>query len=149
LAGTAANDTLQYIAQEQGRVRPKSVGRTDTLYYDYFVIDHLGNIRTVLTAPSVSTCANSINSRGHKVYIDPSQNDYADTLAAPYAIGPFHIPTASTPLEWKEINAKLDPSAFTIETMLARVKKKGDLFKGVLDIKIAAANSKILGRLFV
>lgn len=94
--------------------------------------------------PDASTCANSINSRGNKVYIDPSQNDYADTLAAPYSARPFHIPTVSTPLEWKEINSKLNPSAFTIETLKARLAKKGDLFKGVLDKKVGATNSKIL-----
>jgi bifunctional non-homologous end joining protein LigD len=94
--------------------------------------------------PDAATFANSINSRGDKVYVDPSQNDYADTLAGPYSVRPWHIPTVSTPLEWKEINDKLIPSSFTIETILPRIKKKGDLFKGVLDKKIAIANMKKL-----
>jgi bifunctional non-homologous end joining protein LigD len=96
-----------------------------------------------MTAES-STCAGSINSRGDKVYIDPSQNDYADTLAAPYSVRPFHIPTVSTPLEWKEINRKLDPQAFTIDTVPGRLRKKGDLFSDILNRKIARANSKKL-----
>jgi bifunctional non-homologous end joining protein LigD len=65
-------------------------------------------------------------------------------LAAPYSVRPWHIPTVSTPLDWKEINHKLNPSAFTLETILPRIKKKGDLFKGVLDKKIATANTKKL-----
>jgi RHS repeat-associated protein len=47
--GAVAIDTLQYLAQEEGRIRPKTFGRVDTVSYDYFVKDHLGNIRMVLT----------------------------------------------------------------------------------------------------
>lgn len=98
-------------------------------------------------APGVSTTANAISSRAGKVYVDPSQNDYADTLAAVYSVRPFHHPTVSTALEWKEINEKLDPAAFTMDVVISRLRKKGDLFKGLLDKKTAIANSKILRRL--
>jgi bifunctional non-homologous end joining protein LigD len=98
-------------------------------------------------APGASTTAASVNSRGKLVYIDPSQNDYGDTLAAPYSVRPWHSPTVSTPLEWKEINPRLDPSRFTIDTILTRIQNKGDLFSGVLDEKIAVANTKRLVRL--
>jgi len=94
--------------------------------------------------PESSTIENSISQRGNLVYIDPSQNDYADTLAAPYSARPFHIPTVSTPLEWKEINRRLDPHRFTILNIPARIEKKGDLFAGVLNKKIANANTKAL-----
>ena len=42
-------DTLQYIMTEEGRVRPKNVAKSDTMFYDYFEKDHLGNTRVVLT----------------------------------------------------------------------------------------------------
>jgi bifunctional non-homologous end joining protein LigD len=93
--------------------------------------------------PEIATTTVSISSRGKKIFIDPSQNDYADTLACAYCVRPNKIPTVSTPLDWKEVKAGLDPSAFTIDTIAARVKKKGDLFKGVFDKKIIMANSKI------
>ena len=40
---------------------------------------------------------------------DPSQNDEADTIASAYSVRPFHIPTVSTPMEWKEVKPGLDP----------------------------------------
>jgi len=46
---SASTDTLQFIAQEEGRIRPKSPGNQDTMFYDYFIKDHLGNVRVVLT----------------------------------------------------------------------------------------------------
>jgi|GEM_PF-796273 len=48
------NDTLQYVLQEEGRIRyaKKKNSTTGATYYayeyDYFVKDHLGNVRTVL-----------------------------------------------------------------------------------------------------
>jgi len=86
--------------------------------------------------------------RKNKVFIDPSQNDYADTLAAAYSVRPNRIPTVSTPLDWKEVKSGLDPKAFTIDTIGRRLAKKGDLFKAVLDKKIAVANSKMLNKHF-
>jgi bifunctional non-homologous end joining protein LigD len=94
--------------------------------------------------PRVSTTNVSITSRGRKLFIDPSQNDYADTLACAYSVRPHSIPTVSTPLEWKEVKAGLDPSNFTMEAVLKRLEKKRDMFKEVLDEKIAMKNSILL-----
>jgi bifunctional non-homologous end joining protein LigD len=96
--------------------------------------------------PASATAANSISQREGKVYVDPSQNDYADTLAAPYSLRPYASPKVSAPLEWSEINERLDPAAFTIDTILSRIKKKGDLFKGVLDKTLATRNMKTLSK---
>jgi bifunctional non-homologous end joining protein LigD len=98
--------------------------------------------------PKITTTTVSVSARGTKLYLDPNQNDYADTVAAPYAARPHHIPTVSTPLEWKEVNVKLDPLAFTVSTILKRIEKKGDLFAGVLEEKIALKNTtKLAGYL--
>jgi bifunctional non-homologous end joining protein LigD len=98
-------------------------------------------------APDVSTTANSISSRGGRVYLDPSQNDYADTLAVVYSVRPWHHPAVSTPLEWKEVNARLDVSVFTIKNIISRIAKKGDLFAGIYDQKIVMRNNGLLNKM--
>ena len=94
--------------------------------------------------PDITSMSTSVNSRGDKLYVDPSQNDYADRLAAAYCARAYHIPTVSTPLEWKEVKPGLDPTKFTIQTIGARLKKKGDLWADLLDKKTAVKNSKQL-----
>ncbi|WP_212003254.1 DUF6443 domain-containing protein [Chitinophaga sp. HK235] len=44
------NDTLQFLAHEEGRIRAlMTAGNPVAFRYDYFLKDHLGNVRTVLT----------------------------------------------------------------------------------------------------
>jgi len=92
---------------------------------------------------SISTRSETISLRGSNVYIDANQNDYADTLAAPFSVRPYHEPLVSTPLDWKEVRPGLDRYAFTINSIQSRLKK-GDIFLGALDKKIAAKNFKKL-----
>ncbi len=45
-----SNDTLQLVLHEEGRIRPDTLmPDPDGFYYDYFIKDHLGNVRMVLT----------------------------------------------------------------------------------------------------
>ncbi|HWC52497.1 MAG TPA: RHS repeat-associated core domain-containing protein, partial [Chitinophagaceae bacterium] len=47
LFGNFVNDTLQFLPTEEGRIRFNVAN--SSLQYDYFIKDHLGNIRMVLT----------------------------------------------------------------------------------------------------
>jgi RHS repeat-associated protein len=52
LFGTYENDVLQFLPQEEGRIRyvaPADNPTAGTFNWDYFVKDHLGNVRMVLT----------------------------------------------------------------------------------------------------
>ncbi|HEY4198257.1 MAG TPA: DNA ligase D [Mucilaginibacter sp.] len=97
--------------------------------------------------PDIATTEVTIEHRGNKLFVDPSQNDYADTLACAYSVRPYKHPTVSTPLEWKEVKDKLDPGKFTMDTVPERLEKKGDLWADLLDKKIRTANSKALLKL--
>ena len=41
----------------------------------------------------------------------------------------------STPLRWDEVDETLDPSAFTMDVVLERIRAHGDLFAGVLSTR--------------
>ena len=66
------------------------------------------------------------------VLIDSNQNGEGKTIASVYSVRPKPGAPVSTPLRWNEVKADLDPAAFTMEAVLARVEKHGDLFEGVL-----------------
>ena len=57
------------------------------------------------------------------------------TRVAPYSIRPVEGAPVSTPLDWDEVDARLDPRAFNIRTMPARLRERGDLFAPALEGK--------------
>ena len=69
------------------------------------------------------------------VLIDSNQNGEGKTIASAYSVRPKAGAPVSTPLRWEEVNESLDPSAFTMEVVLDRVAREGDLFEGVLTTK--------------
>ena len=69
------------------------------------------------------------------VLIDSNQNGGGKTIASVYSVRPRPGAPVSTPLRWDEVNEKLDPSSFTMDVVLERVRKHGDLFAGVLSVR--------------
>lgn len=70
--------------------------------------------------------------RKNKVYIDCYQNNFGQTLAAPYSLRPKPGATVSTPLKWDEINSNLNPNNYTIKNIFRRLGQIGDIFSNVL-----------------
>jgi bifunctional non-homologous end joining protein LigD len=66
------------------------------------------------------------------VLIDSNQNGEGKTIASVYSVRPRAGAPVSTPLRWDEVHDGLDPSSFTMEVVLERVRGHGDLFAGVL-----------------
>ncbi len=71
-------------------------------------------------------------SKRRGVLIDSNQNGEGKTIASAYSVRPRRGAPVSTPLRWDEVNEKLDPAAFTMDVVLDRIRKHGDLFADVL-----------------
>ena len=78
--------------------------------------------------------------RKGKVFVDWSQNDRAKTTVAVYSLRARERPTVSTPLSWDEVADAIDdgdPESLRFETpdVLGRIKRHGDLFAPVLELR--------------
>jgi len=113
--------------------------------YEYSEVRDFAKIIATLAheqMPANTTLERSLSKRKkNQIYIDYLQNSRGQTLASAYSVRPKPGATVSAPLEWKEVKHGLTPAEFTIQNMLKRAKKKGDLFKGVfgkgIDMKAA------------
>ncbi|MGH2819702.1 MAG: non-homologous end-joining DNA ligase, partial [Actinomycetota bacterium] len=73
-----------------------------------------------------------IPKRAGKVFIDVNMNREGANIAAAYSVRPERGATVSAPLEWDELD-DVEPSLFTMETMIARVSEAGDPFRPVAE----------------
>jgi bifunctional non-homologous end joining protein LigD len=71
------------------------------------------------------------------VLVDHRQNGWGKTIASAYSVRPRPGAPVSTPLRWKELTTDLDFRDFTMDVVLERVRKHGDLFEPVLQGKQA------------
>ncbi len=69
------------------------------------------------------------------VLVDANQNGSGKTNASVYSVRPRAGAPVSTPLRWEEVVPGLDPAALTMDAVLDRVARHGDLFAGVLEGK--------------
>jgi bifunctional non-homologous end joining protein LigD len=75
------------------------------------------------------------------VLVDANQNGPGKTNAVVYSVRPRAGAPVSTPLRWDEVVPGLDPSAFTMDVVLDRVARHGDLFAAVLGGKQSLAKA--------
>lgn len=82
--------------------------------------------------PDFTSVERATAKRKGKIYLDFLQNRPQATIATVYSLRPKPGATVSMPLHWEEIKKGLQMTYFTIKNAIARIKKEGDLFKGVL-----------------
>jgi bifunctional non-homologous end joining protein LigD len=92
------------------------------------------------THPELAT-TEWVKAKRRGVLIDANQNGAGKTIASVYSVRPVAGATVSTPLEWSEVNAKLNPTVYSMDVVLERVRLKGDLFEGVLTTKQSLAQA--------
>jgi bifunctional non-homologous end joining protein LigD len=73
--------------------------------------------------------------RRRGVLIDSNQNGEGKTIASAYSVRPKPGAPVSTPLDWDEVNDKLNPSIYTMGVVLERVRERGDLHAGMLSTR--------------
>ena len=82
------------------------------------------------------------------VLVDHRQNGWGKTIASVYSVRPKPGAPVSTPLRWEELTADVRPRDFTIDVVLERVERHGDLFAPVLaEPRPLGAAARELGRL--
>ncbi|MDP9285342.1 MAG: hypothetical protein M3P41_10410, partial [Actinomycetota bacterium] len=64
------------------------------------------------------------------VFVDYGQNARDRTIASAYSVRPTQDARVSAPLRWEEVS-KVEPEAFTVETMPARIESAGDPMQGM------------------
>ena len=80
-----------------------------------------------------TTLERNLQKRGNKhIYMDYLQNRRGQTIACVYSLRPKLGATISTPLLWKEVKSGLTPQDFTMQNIIKRVKKIGDIFRPIL-----------------
>jgi bifunctional non-homologous end joining protein LigD len=73
------------------------------------------------------------------ILVDHRQNGWGKTIASAYSVRPRRGAPVSTPLRWNELTSDIDFRDLTMDVVLDRVRKDGDLFEPVLDGKQALA----------
>jgi bifunctional non-homologous end joining protein LigD len=67
------------------------------------------------------------------VLVDANQNGPGKTTASVYSVRPRAGAPVSTPLRWDEVKPGLETASFTMDVVLERAAREGDLFARVLE----------------
>ena len=67
-----------------------------------------------------------------RVLVDYNQNAWGRTLASVYSVRPTERATVSTPVTWPEVERGFEPDAFRLDTVPARIRRLGDLWRPLL-----------------
>jgi bifunctional non-homologous end joining protein LigD len=95
--------------------------------------------------PDLTSLERSPAKRKGRIYLDYLQNRLGATMAAPYALRPVPGALVSTPLEWREVTARLDPADYDIRTVPRRIARRDDPWRGFFKsrVDLAAALKRI------
>jgi|SRR5690242_191973 bifunctional non-homologous end joining protein LigD len=72
--------------------------------------------------------------KGH-VLADYNQNAWNRTLASVYSVRPTMAATVSTPVSWEEVERGIRVEDFTMKNVPGRLKKLGDLWRPLLEVR--------------
>ncbi|MFB4212695.1 DNA ligase D [Shouchella sp. JSM 1781072] len=79
--------------------------------------------------PDLFTLERLKKNRKDRLYVDYLQHDDGKTIIAPYSPRGHVRGWVATPLYWEDVTPKLEPSMFTLPTVLKRLQAEGDPFR--------------------
>lgn len=92
--------------------------------------------RLASAAPARFLTRISIAERRGRIFIDYLRNDPTSTAVAPYSTRSRPGAPVATPLAWDELTSSLDPAAFTIGTVPARLERlRKDPWAGMANVR--------------
>jgi len=81
--------------------------------------------------------------RGKKIFIDYLRNGFGATGVAPYAVRPKEKAPVAMPIPWKEVqDAKLSSQRYTIANVMPTLKKRGDVWKDMMQYTSTLTKSR-------
>lgn len=102
----------------------------DTRVFTKFVCDFLCE-----QEPNWFTTERLKKNRGNKLYLDYVQHHEGKTIIAPYSPRGNEQALVATPLEWDEVHQTLRPEAFSIPSVVERLRKLGDPFQTFREVR--------------
>ena len=85
--------------------------------------------------PDIATMERIVARRGARVYVDTGQTGQTRAIVAPWSVRAVPGATVSTPLAWEEVARGLEPRAFTMKSVPARIAELGDPMSRLLTTK--------------
>jgi bifunctional non-homologous end joining protein LigD len=73
--------------------------------------------------------------RTGRIFIDYLRNDPTSTAVGPYSTRSRPGAPVAMPVEWNDLDEKLDPKQFNVETVPARIASIKDPWKGIFDVR--------------
>jgi bifunctional non-homologous end joining protein LigD len=114
----------------------------DTSYESGVLFCQIVATLTATRHPAAATVERMVRARRRgTVYVDYLQNILGKTLATAYSARATERAGVSTPLDWEELDERLDPQDFTIDTAPARFAAKGDLWARLRTARPAALDA--------
>lgn len=123
-------DTLQYFGQEEGRIRKKDTGYV----FDYFIKDHLGNIRMVLTEEQQTDMYPAATMELANATIEESfYGNVLETRDDPPSGYPANTPPGNAKVSRVRGNAPIGPTHMEIGPGILLKVMSGDKFNVVVN----------------